>query len=41
MRASVVSYTPPPRFNGVVKAVENKNKGKDYIKIGNLDIIWE
>ena len=27
----------PPRFNGVVKAVENKNKGGDYTKIGNLD----
>ena len=33
-------YTPP-RFNGVVKAVENKNKGRDYTKIGNLDIIQE
>ena len=38
MRASVVGYTPP-RFNGVVKAIEDKNKGRDYTKIGNLDII--
>ena len=29
----------PPRFNGVVKAVENKNRGKTYTKIGNLDTI--
>jgi len=35
---SVVGYTPP-RFNSVVKAVENENKGRDYTKIGNLDII--
>ena len=27
-----------PRFNSVVKAIENKNKGRDYTKIGNLDI---
>jgi hypothetical protein len=31
-------YTPP-RFNGIVKAIENKNKGRDYTKIGNLDTI--
>jgi hypothetical protein len=37
--ASVVGYTPPPRFDGVVKAVENKNEGRDYTKIGNLDTI--
>jgi hypothetical protein len=35
---SVVSYIPP-RFNDIVKAIENKNKGGDYTKIGNLDII--
>ena len=34
----VVGYTPP-RFNSIVKAIENKNKGRDYTKIGNLDII--
>ena len=33
------SVTHPPRFNGVVKAIEKINKGKDYTKIGNLDII--
>ena len=30
-----------PRFNGVVKAVENKNEGGDYTKIGNLDTVLE
>ena len=29
----------PPRFNSVVKAIEYKNKGGDYAKIGNLDTI--
>ena len=29
------SHTPP-RFDGVVKAVDNKNEGRDYTKIGNL-----
>jgi len=34
-----LSVTYPPRFNGVVKAVENKNKGRNYTKIGNLDTV--
>jgi len=34
----VVGYTPP-RFNGIVKAVENKIKVKTAPKIGNLDTI--
>ena len=29
----------PPRFDDVVKAVENE--GRHYTKIGNLDTIWE
>ena len=32
----VVGYIPP-KFNSVVKAIENK--GRNYTKIGNLDII--
>ena len=33
------SVTHPPRFNDIVKAIENK--GKHYTKIGNLDTIQE
>ena len=33
--------THPPRFNSIVKAVENKNNGGDYTKIGSLDIALE
>ena len=40
IQALVVGYRPP-RFNGVVKAVENKNMYRDYTKIRNLDTIWE